>query len=77
MTRRRTITYLGLEEITIPSQTFKPGEDITLQPKPRRKGYTFIDWYLDKDHTVPFELLRMPLKSFNLYAKFSKKNKKR
>jgi uncharacterized repeat protein (TIGR02543 family) len=77
ITRRRMITYLGLEEMTIPSQAFKPGEDITLQPKPRRKGYNFIDWYMDKDHTVPFELLRMPLRSFNLYAKFSKKNKKR
>ncbi len=74
--KKRTITYQHLGELSIPPQRVKLGEDITLQPKPRRKGYTFNGWYMDEEYTIPFELLRMQSKSFNLYAKFSKKTKK-
>lgn len=51
---------------------FHIGEDISLQPKAKKKGYRFQGWYLDPNFLHPFEGFRMPIKAITLYAKFKK-----
>lgn len=51
---------------------FRVGEDMSLQPNAKRKGYRFIGWFLDPELLRPFEGMRMPIHSMRLYAKFKK-----
>ena len=54
------------------SGRFYMGEDISLQPKAKKKGYRFMGWYLDADRKTAFEGMRMPIRSMRIYAKFKK-----
>ena len=56
---------------------FYMGEDISLQPKAKKKGHRFIGWYLDSDLQTTFDGMRMPIRSMRLYAKFKKTKAKR
>jgi uncharacterized repeat protein (TIGR02543 family) len=51
---------------------FSMGEDITVQPKAKKKGYRFVGWFEDDTLKQPFSGLRMPMKAIKLYAKFKK-----
>ena len=41
-----------------------------------REGYSFVGWYLDESLTQPFDYVLMPSKDLNLYAKWTKKDKR-
>jgi len=56
----------------LPPGRFYMGEDITVQPKAKKKGYRFIGWYENDTLNQPFSGLRMPMKAIKLYAKFKK-----
>ncbi len=51
---------------------FYMGEDITVQPKAKKKGYRFMGWYDDVTLKQPYSGLRMPMKAMKIYAKFKK-----
>jgi uncharacterized repeat protein (TIGR02543 family) len=52
---------------------FKIGEDASLLPKAIQKGYTFQGWYMDETLSEPYQGIRMPTRSFKLYAKYKKR----
>lgn len=60
----------------LPPEKFHVGEDTSLLPKAKKKGYRFVGWYYDQDYEFPFKGNRMPLKSMRLYAKFKPTLKK-
>ena len=69
--RKRRIDYV-VDGGSLTASYFHIGEDITLLPKAKRKGYRFIGWYEDEARRQPVSRDRMPLTSFKLYAKFKK-----
>ncbi len=50
----------------------KAFSDITLQPVPVKEGYVFDGWFLDRDLTKPFNLVRASRKKIRLYARWIK-----
>ena len=70
--KKRLIYYVvdGGEPLT--PGLFSMGEDITVQPKAKKKGYRFVGWFEDDTLKQPFSGLRMPMKAIKLYAKFKK-----
>ncbi len=56
----------------IPTAKTKAFADITLQPIPVREGYVFDGWFLDKELTKPFNLVRASRKKLRLYARWKK-----
>jgi len=50
----------------------KAFSDITLQPTPVKEGYIFDGWFLDKELTKPFNLVRASRKKIRLYARWIK-----
>jgi len=70
--RKRNIYYEVDGGQTLPPGRFFMGEDITLQPSAKKKGYRFIGWFEDDTLKRPFSGLRMPMKAIKLYAKFKK-----
>lgn len=71
--RKQKLSYVVAGGDPIPPKWIRPFEDISLQPKATKKGYTFVGWYLDAPMTLPFEGMRMPQKALVLYAKFQRK----
>lgn len=69
---KRKVYYEVSGGIALSPGLFRIGEDISLQPKAKKKGHRFLGWYLDEDLRVPFEGFRMPMTSLRLYAKFKK-----
>jgi hypothetical protein len=69
---KRKVYYEVAGGTPLSPHSFRVGEDISLQPKAKKKGYRFIGWYLDPKLENRFEGFRMPLKSIKLYAKFKK-----
>lgn len=69
--KRKVYYEVGEGDAIIPG-LFHIGEDISLQPKAKKKGHRFQGWYLDSNFQIPFPGFRMPLKSIKLYAKFKK-----
>lgn len=58
--------------LPLPSAKAKAFSDITLQPTPVKEGYTFDGWFLDKELTKPFNLVRASRKKIRLYARWIK-----
>lgn len=69
---KRSIYYHVDGGELLPTGKFYIGEDITLQPKAKKKGYRFMGWFEDDTLKKPFSGLRMPMKAMKLYAKFKK-----
>ena len=69
---KRPIYYVVDGGEALPPGRFYVGEDITVQPKAKKKGYRFIGWYENDTLNQPFSGLRMPMKAIKLYAKFKK-----
>lgn len=69
---KRSIYYEVDGGEALPPGRFYMGEDITVQPKAKKKGYRFIGWYENDTLNQPFSGLRMPMKAIKLYAKFKK-----
>jgi uncharacterized repeat protein (TIGR02543 family) len=69
--KRKVYYEVGEGDAIIPG-LFHIGEDISLQPKAKKKGHRFQGWYLDSNFQILFTGFRMPLKSIKLYAKFKK-----
>ncbi len=69
---KRSIYYEVDGGEVLPPGRFYMGEDITVQPKAKKKGYRFIGWYENDTLNQPFSGLRMPMKAIKLYAKFKK-----
>ncbi|MEY3431652.1 MAG: hypothetical protein RIS53_550 [Bacillota bacterium] len=69
---KRSIYYVVDGGELLKPGRFYIGEDITLQPKAKKKGYRFIGWFEDDTLKQPFSGLRMPMKAMKLYAKFKK-----
>lgn len=69
---KRSIYYEVDGGEALPPGRFYMGEDITVQPKAKKKGYRFIGWYENDTLKQTFSGLRMPMKAIKLYAKFKK-----
>jgi uncharacterized repeat protein (TIGR02543 family) len=41
-------------------------------PNPIIEGYEFLGWYMDKELTIPYDLVNMPSNNIILYALFTK-----
>jgi uncharacterized repeat protein (TIGR02543 family) len=70
---KRKIFFETFEGDPLPPMKFKVGEDASLLPKAVQKGYTFQGWYTDASFQEVYLGIRMPMKSFTLYAKFKKR----
>lgn len=68
--RKRFIYFEVMGGQALPPSRFRVGEDTSLVPKAKRKGYRFMGWYYDPAYEFPFKGIRMPLKSMRLYAKY-------
>jgi uncharacterized repeat protein (TIGR02543 family) len=75
--KKRAVYYEVGEGNPLSPSYYRVGEDTSLLPRAKKKGFIFKGWYSDEAFTSPFTGNRMPLKSFKLYAKFKKINKKR
>jgi hypothetical protein len=75
--RRKRLVYYDVNGgIPILPSRFRVGEDTSLQPKAKKRGYRFQGWYLDPEYEIAFKGMRMPLKSMRLYAKYKRIQKK-
>ncbi|MEY3609741.1 MAG: hypothetical protein RLZZ264_262, partial [Bacillota bacterium] len=70
--KKRLIYYVVDGGDPLAPGLFSMGEDITVQPKAKKKGYRFVGWFEDDTLKQPFSGLRMPMKAIKLYAKFKK-----
>jgi hypothetical protein len=69
--RKRKIYFDVMGGQPLPPEAFRVGEDTSLLPKAKKKGYRFKGWYFDPQYENPFKGMRMPLKSMRLYAKYT------
>ncbi len=71
--RKRRIFFEVFGGQPLSPARFRVGEDTSLLPKARKKGFRFTGWYVDPQYEIPFKGMRMPLKSMRLYAKYTQK----
>ena len=70
---KRKVEFVTFSGEPMSPLRFKIGEDASLLPKAVQKGYTFQGWYMDESFSEPYLGIRMPIRSFKLYAKYKKR----
>lgn len=64
-----TVTFDPQGGSEIDSVTVKRNEVLALPQEPKRDGYCFVGWFLDKECTQAYDFSQKVTKSFTLYAK--------
>ena len=70
-TTKYTVTFDSQGGSSIPSQEVEKDKQATKPTNPTRTGFTFNDWYTDKDCTQTYDFNTSVTKSFILYAKWT------
>ena len=70
-TTKYTVTFDSQGGSSIPSQEVEKDKQATKPTNPTRTGFTFNDWYTDKDCTQTYNFNTLVTKSFTLYAKWT------
>ena len=69
--RKYHIRFITKGDIKVKELKYKKNEYIAL-PKPKRLGYRFVGWYLDREFKYPANMKTMPNENLVLYARWVK-----
>lgn len=65
------VTYMDGDNV-LSSEGYQSNTIVTRPVEPIKSGYTFLDWYMERDFHTRFTFFNKPTADITLYAKFAK-----